>query len=130
MTQMSPTLRRKNVLIVRRVRRVITDHLAEIQKKLSKEKRQTSLEPRREGGNLRSNIENGSGKPKKMQKVLELYEIYGQNWTLIASYLGGRTGKQVRDRYLNNLRPGLKMGEWTEEEEPVSSQITDEDSEV
>lgn len=29
----------------------------------------------------------------------------------------GRTGKQIRDRYLNKLRPNIKRGEWTNEED-------------
>jgi len=29
----------------------------------------------------------------------------------------GRTGKQIRDRYLNKLKPNIKKGEWTLEED-------------
>ena len=29
----------------------------------------------------------------------------------------GRTGKQIRDRYLNKLRPNIRRGEWTIEED-------------
>jgi len=31
--------------------------------------------------------------------------------------MDGRTGKQVRDRYLNKLRPNIKCGDWSAEED-------------
>lgn len=46
--------------------------------------------------------------PAEDAKVLELLANYGQSWALIAAALGNRTGKQVRDRYLNYLRPDIK----------------------
>jgi hypothetical protein len=46
------------------------------------------------------------------------------NWTTIASHVneindGNRTGKQCRERWLNHLRPGIKKGDWTKEEEAM-----------
>jgi hypothetical protein len=38
-------------------------------------------------------------------------------WKAIASQLQNRNSKQVRERWLNYLRPDLKKGDWTEEEE-------------
>ena len=29
----------------------------------------------------------------------------------------GRTGKQIRDRYLNKLKPNIKRGDWTDDED-------------
>jgi hypothetical protein len=40
-------------------------------------------------------------------------------WSVIASHLPGRTGKQCRERYLNHLGPNSKRGEWTPEEDFV-----------
>lgn len=48
---------------------------------------------------------------------MELVTVHGQSWALIASMMGGRTGKQIRDRYLNNLRPDIKNVEWTKKED-------------
>lgn len=40
------------------------------------------------------------------------------NWGDIASKMNnGRTAKQCRDRWHNYLRPGIKKGHWTQEEE-------------
>eukprot|EP01017_Pseudomicrothorax_dubius_P010235 TRINITY_DN13627_c0_g3_i2.p1 TRINITY_DN13627_c0_g3~~TRINITY_DN13627_c0_g3_i2.p1 ORF type:complete len:104 (+),score=12.71 TRINITY_DN13627_c0_g3_i2:66-377(+) len=36
-----------------------------------------------------------------------LYSKLGSNWALIAHHLNGRSGKQVRDRYLNYLKAGI-----------------------
>jgi hypothetical protein len=38
---------------------------------------------------------------------------------MISSCLEGRTGKQVRDRYLNKLRPNIKCGDWKPEEDDL-----------
>ena len=46
-------------------------------------------------------------------------EIYGESWAMISSKLPNRTGKQIRDRYLNILRPNLKKGEWTLQEDTL-----------
>jgi myb proto-oncogene protein len=41
-------------------------------------------------------------------------------WTVIAKELNsGRNGKQCRDRWQNYLRPGIKKGEWTRDEEEL-----------
>ena len=41
-----------------------------------------------------------------------------QKWSYIAASLrNGRTGKQCRERWNNHLRPDIKRGPWTEEEE-------------
>jgi len=45
--------------------------------------------------------------------------IHGM-WTDIANNLGtGRTPKQCRDRWQNYLRPGIKKGGWSVEEEEL-----------
>lgn len=40
-------------------------------------------------------------------------------WSRVASQLHGRTGKQCRERWLNQLKPGIRRGQWTDEEELV-----------
>ena len=52
-------------------------------------------------------------------KLLALIEKYGMKWTDIGREIGGRTGKQVRDRYLNNLRSDLTNTPWTPEEDEL-----------
>ena len=55
--------------------------------------------------------------PREDAKLMELMKKYGQSWAMISSQLEGRTGKQVRDRYLNKLRPNIKCGDWSAEED-------------
>jgi len=42
-------------------------------------------------------------------------------WCVVAERLGipGRKGKQCRDRWSQQLRPGIKKGAWTPEEEEL-----------
>jgi len=49
--------------------------------------------------------------------VLELSEKYGKNWGMIAQHIEGKTGKQVRERYINKLDPTIKRTPWSEEED-------------
>lgn len=57
--------------------------------------------------------------PYEDEQVLELVNKHGQSWALIASMMEGRTGKQIRDRFLNKLRPDIKNDEWTKEEDKL-----------
>jgi myb proto-oncogene protein len=42
------------------------------------------------------------------------------NWSRIAERAGnGRTGKQCRERWQNHLRPNIKKGNWTRDEEEM-----------
>jgi len=55
--------------------------------------------------------------PHEDAKLLELVAKHGQSWALIATLMEGRSGKQVRDRYTNILRPNIKKGDWTPQED-------------
>ncbi len=57
--------------------------------------------------------------PHEDEKVMELVVKYGSSWAVIASMMEGRTGKQIRDRYLNKLKPNIKKAEWTLEEDQL-----------
>ena len=53
-------------------------------------------------------------------ELVALIEKYGaKRWSYIASHMRRRRGKQCRDRYLNHLRPGIRTGEWSAEEEQI-----------
>jgi len=44
----------------------------------------------------------------------------GMVWSDIAAKLNtDRTGKQCRDRWQNYVRPGIKKGDWTRDEEEL-----------
>lgn len=49
--------------------------------------------------------------------VLLLIEKYGKMWAFIASFLEGRTGKQVRERYFNQLDPKIIKSKITAKED-------------
>ena len=64
--------------------------------------------------------------PEKWRSVLEskrteyvsLVEKHGpKKWSLIASYLPGRIGKQCRERWHNHLNPSICKQQWTGEED-------------
>lgn len=57
--------------------------------------------------------------PKEDAKLMELMKKYGQSWAMISSLMEGRSGKQVRDRYLNKLRPNIKIGDWSAQEDEL-----------
>lgn len=41
------------------------------------------------------------------QMVIAMVNLHGKNWGLISKNLHDRSGKQVRERYLNKLDPNL-----------------------
>ena len=61
----------------------------------------------------------GPWSPQEDAQLTELVKQYGgKHWARIASLLPGRTGKQCRERWCNNLDPSLKKGAWTQEVRP------------
>ena len=50
-------------------------------------------------------------------KLISLYEKYGRNWSAISKEMPQRTGKQIRDRFLNSLDTRYKRGKFSEEED-------------
>mmetsp|Transcript_25791 Transcript_25791/g.53628 ORF Transcript_25791/g.53628 Transcript_25791/m.53628 type:complete len:440 (-) Transcript_25791:18-1337(-) len=56
--------------------------------------------------------------PDEDQRMSSLVAQHGtRHWGLIAGKLGGRTGKQCRERWHNQLDPTIKKEPWTKEEE-------------
>eukprot|EP00298_Acanthocystis_sp_HF-20_P010216 c18744_g1_i1.p1 GENE.c18744_g1_i1~~c18744_g1_i1.p1 ORF type:complete len:264 (-),score=100.48 c18744_g1_i1:264-1055(-) len=57
----------------------------------------------------------------------EVVQLHGaKNWTLIARFMTGRTGKQCRERFKNHLDPCLKKGPFTAEEDAKLIQMLEE----
>jgi hypothetical protein len=53
-------------------------------------------------------------------KVVNLVRIHGvKKWSIIASQLPGRIGKQCRERWTNHLDPSLKKGNWEPQEDEL-----------
>jgi len=59
-------------------------------------------------------------------KLVELMKKHGQSWAMISAAMEGRTGKQIRDRFLNKLRPNIKCGDWSAEEDNLMIKLLNE----
>jgi len=57
---------------------------------------------------IRPGLIKGVWKMEEDKYLLELVKKFGKNWSLLAKYMPSRTGKQIRDRYLNSLDPHIK----------------------
>jgi hypothetical protein len=64
--------------------------------------------------------------PQEDVKLVELMKKHGQSWAMISASMEGRTGKQIRDRFLNKLRPNIKCGDWTVEEDELMIRLLNE----
>ena len=52
--------------------------------------------------------------------VIEMVKKHGaKSWSMIASSLSGRIGKQCRERWHNHLNPNIKRAKWTSEEDQI-----------
>ena len=41
----------------------------------------------------------------------------GKNWKVLSELMGSKTGKQIRERFINKLDPKIKKEEWSDEED-------------
>lgn len=46
-----------------------------------------------------------------------------KTWSRVAAQLTNRTGKQCRERYLNQLKPGIRRDPWSQEEERILREV-------
>ncbi|CAD8172393.1 unnamed protein product [Paramecium octaurelia] len=53
------------------------------------------------------------------QILIEAYKEFGRQWIKISERLPGRTSKQVRDRYVNQIDPSITHEEWSKEEDRI-----------
>ena len=51
------------------------------------------------------------------KKILELVEKHGKKWTKLAQEMSTRSGKQIRDRYLNMLDENVNSSKFTLDED-------------
>ena len=67
---------------------------------------------------LNPNLTKGPWTEDEDRQVLELVEHHGaKKWSVIASFLPGRIGKQCRERWHNHLNPHINKTPWSEEED-------------
>ena len=68
---------------------------------------------------IRPGLVKGAWDKEEDNKLLSLYEKYGKNWAAISKEMPHRTGKQIRDRFLNSLDSKFERGKFTEEEDQI-----------
>lgn len=67
---------------------------------------------------LRRHYTRQTWKRQEDKFAIEQVKLYGLNWGLISHNMEGkRSGKQIRDRYLNKLHPSINNSKWTEVED-------------
>ncbi|KAL5707001.1 hypothetical protein ACHQM5_025102 [Ranunculus cassubicifolius] len=72
----------------------------------------------RDGTKPKRSLIKGQWSQEEDRSLNKLVNVYGsQNWSFIARKLGGRVGKQCRERWYNHLRPDIKKEAWTVDEE-------------
>ena len=68
---------------------------------------------------IRPGLIKGAWGIEEDSKLISLYEKYGRNWAAISKEMNQRTGKQIRDRFLNSLDTRYKRGKFSEEEDKM-----------
>jgi hypothetical protein len=68
---------------------------------------------------IRPGLIKGAWGKEEDSKLISLYEKYGRNWAAISKEMNQRTGKQIRDRFLNSLDTRYKRGKFSEEEDKM-----------
>ena len=66
---------------------------------------------------IQTGIKKGNWKKEEDEKLLKLYKKYGKNWAKISKEMRSRTGKQIRDRFLNSLDEKINKRKFTQKED-------------
>ncbi|CAD8172352.1 unnamed protein product [Paramecium pentaurelia] len=65
----------------------------------------------------KENERNQKWSKEEDDEVLRLTKNYQYNWRAIAQYIPNRTGRQIRERFVNHLDPNIIKSPWTQEED-------------
>lgn len=69
---------------------------------------------------LDPNLVKGPWSPEEDHEIVGLVTEHGaKRWSFIAKHLHGRTGKQCRERWVNQLDPTIKKDPWSAEEDSI-----------
>jgi len=66
---------------------------------------------------IKPEIIKGSWTKEEDEKLLNLIKVHGFQWGVISKEMINRTGKQIRDRYLNSLNTELNRDNFTKKED-------------
>eukprot|EP01016_Furgasonia_blochmanni_P050470 TRINITY_DN7804_c0_g1_i6.p1 TRINITY_DN7804_c0_g1~~TRINITY_DN7804_c0_g1_i6.p1 ORF type:complete len:844 (-),score=291.32 TRINITY_DN7804_c0_g1_i6:306-2837(-) len=73
---------------------------------------------------LKPGLKKGPWTIEEDQKLISWVKKEGPTkWAQAAALIKGRSGKQCRERWYNNLNPDVKKGDWTEEEDGMIFQL-------
>ena len=69
---------------------------------------------------LKPGLVKGPWTSEEDQKLMAWVKSEGPTkWAQAAAFIKGRSGKQCRERWFNNLNPGVKKGNWNDEEDSL-----------
>jgi hypothetical protein len=68
---------------------------------------------------IKPGLTKGSWTKQEDELLKEYGQKYDQNWSLISSLIPNRSGKQIRDRYLNTLKPGVNKNKFSKEDDKI-----------
>jgi hypothetical protein len=69
---------------------------------------------------LKPGLVKGPWTSEEDQKLIAWVKTEGPTkWAQAAAFIRGRSGKQCRERWFNNLNPGVKKGNWSDEEDAL-----------
>ena len=73
---------------------------------------------------LKPGLVKGPWTQEEDRKLIAWVQAEGPTkWAQAACFIKGRSGKQCRERWFNNLCPGVKKGSWSEEEDEMIFQL-------
>jgi hypothetical protein len=70
-------------------------------------------------------IKKGKWTKEEDQKLLDLMDIFGKNWTLISRLFTSRNPKQVKNRFENTLNPSLIKKKFSKEDDELIKKLYD-----
>ena len=72
---------------------------------------------------LRPGLVKGPWTAEEDEIILEIRSRGVTSWSLIATHVPGRNGKQCRERWCNHLNPDIKKGPWSAEEDALLEEV-------
>jgi myb proto-oncogene protein len=72
---------------------------------------------------INPSLKKGFWDEEEDKKLLKAVKVNGKRWEKIANGFSGRNAKQIRDRYVNYLDPGMKKEKFTNDEDMLIYQL-------
>jgi hypothetical protein len=66
---------------------------------------------------LRPDIKRGKWTTEEDSRLLEAFDLYGNKWAMIAKQFNNRSSKQIRERFINYLDPGISGDKFSLDED-------------